>query len=257
MNSVAPVWDGNETWLVLGGGGLFAAFPARLCDNPAGALCAAHRHAAGAGLARRGLRIPLERPSAASSCGTGRSPAARRSARCCQGITLGALVQGITVDGRAYAGGWFDWLTPFSLVTGVALVVGYALLGATWLVMKTTDDLQRQAPASRFCDRRRYRGADRSSSACGRRSSIRCSCRPWFAFPANFTRFPVPLAVAVAAACCCFKARQRSEFPARSWRRRPVSCFLRRAWNHLYPEIMPPAITIWQAGARTRASPFS
>lgn len=61
-----------------------------------------------------------------------------------QGIALGALVQGIEVTGRAYSGGWFDWLTPFSILTGVALVVGYALLGATWIVYKTENDLQLQ-----------------------------------------------------------------------------------------------------------------
>ena len=60
----------------------------------------------------------------------------------CQGIALGALVQGIEVEGRGYAGGWWDWLTPFSLLTGVAVVTGYALLGATWLVLKTEGALQ-------------------------------------------------------------------------------------------------------------------
>ena len=60
-------------------------------------------------------------------------------------MTLGALVQGIRVEGRAYAGGWWDWLTPFSVFTGFALVVGYALLGATWLVMKTSGELHEQA----------------------------------------------------------------------------------------------------------------
>ena len=59
-----------------------------------------------------------------------------------QGIALGALVQGIQIAGPAYAGGWWDWLTPFSLLTGIALVVGYALLGATWLIMKTSGELQ-------------------------------------------------------------------------------------------------------------------
>ena len=62
-----------------------------------------------------------------------------------QGIALGALVQGIPVSGRAYAGGWWDWLTWFSLLTGVALVVGYALLGATWLIMKTSGEVQERA----------------------------------------------------------------------------------------------------------------
>ena len=62
-----------------------------------------------------------------------------------QGVALGALVQGIPVEGRAYAGGWWDWLTPFSLLTGVALVVGYALLGATWLIYKCEGEVQREA----------------------------------------------------------------------------------------------------------------
>src|SRR5260221_4762536 len=63
----------------------------------------------------------------------------------CQGIALGAFVQGIKASGRAYGGGWYDWLTPFNLMTGVALVTGYALLDAAWLVMKTQGDLKRQA----------------------------------------------------------------------------------------------------------------
>lgn len=62
-----------------------------------------------------------------------------------QGIALGALVQGIKVSGRNYAGGWWDWLTPFSVLTGLALVVGYALLGATWLNLKTHGDLEAKA----------------------------------------------------------------------------------------------------------------
>ena len=55
-----------------------------------------------------------------------------------QGIALGAILQGVHVEGRHYAGGWWDWLTPFSILTGCAVVAGYGLLGATWLVMKTT-----------------------------------------------------------------------------------------------------------------------
>ena len=62
-----------------------------------------------------------------------------------QGIALGALVQGITIANRQYAGGWWDWLTPFSVLTGMAVVVGYALLGATWLNLKTTGELQARA----------------------------------------------------------------------------------------------------------------
>ena len=57
-------------------------------------------------------------------------------------MTLGALLQGIHVEGRAYAGGWWDWLTPFSLLTGASVVAAYAMLGATWLVMKTEGSLR-------------------------------------------------------------------------------------------------------------------
>ena len=135
MNSVAPVWDGNETWLVLGGGGLMAAFPLAYAVRDAGALCADHRDAARADLPRRRVRVPLARPGAGQflwDCAFAGGLArlrrwrrASRSARC---------VQGIPVADRAYAGGWWDWLTPFSILTGVALVIGYALLGATWLI---------------------------------------------------------------------------------------------------------------------------
>ena len=61
-----------------------------------------------------------------------------------QGIALGALVQGVKITGRAYSGGWWDWLSTFSILTGVAVVVGYALLGATWIILKTEGDLQRR-----------------------------------------------------------------------------------------------------------------
>ena len=141
MTSVAPVWDGNETWLVLGGGGLFAAFPkayAALMPSiymPVGFMLIA--------LIFRGVAFEFR----FSSTGVMRrlwdqafhwgSVVAAFS----QGLILGAMVQGIPlVDGR-HAGGMFDWLTPFSFFTGCALVWGYALLGSTWLIIKTENEL--------------------------------------------------------------------------------------------------------------------
>src|ERR1017187_4502838 len=62
-----------------------------------------------------------------------------------QGIALGAMLQGVHVEGRHYAGGWWDWVTPVSILSGVALVIGYALLGATWLVLKTEGGLRDKA----------------------------------------------------------------------------------------------------------------
>jgi cytochrome d ubiquinol oxidase subunit II len=144
MNTIAPVWDGNETWLVLGGGGLMAAFPlAYAVILPA---LYAPLIAMLLGLVFRGVAFEFR----------WRDPDHRRFwdfsffagslvATMAQGITLGALLQGIEVQGRAYGGGWWDWLTPFSLLCGAGLVVGYAMLGACWLVLKGTGTLHNKA----------------------------------------------------------------------------------------------------------------
>ena len=144
MNSVAPVWDGNETWLVLGGGGLLAVFPLAYATilpalyMPLIAMLL--------GLIFRGVAFEYrwrtkrwERVWDVAFAG------GSIVAGFCQGIALGALVQGIPVVDRAYAGGWWDWLTPFSIATGLALLIGYTLLGSTWLVMKTEGELARRA----------------------------------------------------------------------------------------------------------------
>ena len=143
MNSVAPVWDGNETWLILGGGGLFAAFPlAYALILPALYMPAMVMLLA---LIFRGVAFEFRWRSTGREwfwdyAFIGGSAAASFS----QGVILGALLQGITVDeaARTYAGGWWDWLTPFSVTVGVGVMAGYMLLGATWLVMKTEGPLQ-------------------------------------------------------------------------------------------------------------------
>jgi cytochrome d ubiquinol oxidase subunit II len=144
MNAIAPVWDGNETWLVMGGGGLLAAFPlAYAIILPA---LYAPMIAMLLGLVFRGVAFEFR----------WRDPGhrARWDAAFClgsvvatfaQGVTLGALLQGIKVSGRAYAGGYWDWVTPFSMLTGASLVVGYALLGACWLIWKTSGAVHEDA----------------------------------------------------------------------------------------------------------------
>ena len=145
MNSIAPFWDGNETWLVLGGGGLFAAFPlAYAILMPAFYIPIILMLL---GLIFRGVAFEFRFKA------TGQS---RRIwdysfhigslvATFMQGMVLGTFVHGIAVEGRNFAGGPFDWLSAFSVMTGVALVTGYALLGATWTIMKTEGDTQRWA----------------------------------------------------------------------------------------------------------------
>jgi cytochrome d ubiquinol oxidase subunit II len=142
MNSIAPFWDGNETWLVLGGGGLFAAFPlAYAILMPAFYIPIILMLL---GLIFRGVAFEFRFKA------TGKS---RRiwdysfhfgslTATFMQGVVLGTFVHGIAVDGRNFSGGALDWLNPFSIMTGVALVTGYALLGATWTIMKTEDATQ-------------------------------------------------------------------------------------------------------------------
>lgn len=145
MNSIAPFWDGNETWLVFGGVGLFAAFPlAYAVMMPALYIPVITMLL---GLIFRGVAFEFRFKA------TGKS---RRIwddafhfgslvAALMQGMIIGAIVQGIKVEGRSFAGGTFDWLNAYSVMTGIAVVFGYALLGSTWLVMKTEDETQNWA----------------------------------------------------------------------------------------------------------------
>lgn len=144
MNSVAPIWDGNETWLVFGGLGLLAAFPlAFAIIIPAVyfpilimLLALVFR---GVAFEFRFKRPALRRFWDGAFCG-GSAVAAFA-----QGVVLGTFIQGFKINGRVFAGTSFDWVTPFALLTGVALMFGYSLLGAGWLVLKTDGDLQQWA----------------------------------------------------------------------------------------------------------------
>jgi cytochrome d ubiquinol oxidase subunit II len=138
------VWDGNETWLVLGGGGLLAAFP--LAYGIVLSALYAPMIAMLLALVFRGVAFEFRwRDPAHRAAWDFAFTAGSFTAAFAQGITLGALLQGIEVDGRAYGGGWWDWLTPFSLLTGVSVVVGYSLLGACWLNWKTEGETQAHA----------------------------------------------------------------------------------------------------------------
>ncbi|MDH2299334.1 cytochrome d ubiquinol oxidase subunit II [Cobetia sp. 29-18-1] len=142
MNTVAPVWDGNETWLVLGGAGLFAAFPlayAVLLEALSIPLVAML-----IGLIFRGVAFEFRFKASDASrhwwdkAFVGGSVLATFS----QGVALGGYIQGIAFDGVHFSGGSLDWLSPFPLFCGVALLFTYALLGSTWLIMKTEGILQ-------------------------------------------------------------------------------------------------------------------
>ncbi len=144
MNTIAPVWDGNETWLVLGGGGLFAVFP--LAYSILMPALYPLIIAMLLGLIFRGVAFEfVHRTKRMQAFWEFGFWGGSLIAALAQGMALGAMVQGIAVNGRAYAGGNWDWLTPFSALTALALVVGYATLGATWVIMKTEGETMARA----------------------------------------------------------------------------------------------------------------
>ncbi len=141
--TIEPVWDGNETWLILGGGGLFAAFPlAYAVLMPALYIPVLIMLAA---LIFRGVAFEFRHKAVRAMTQkfwNGAFAYGSLFAALSQGLILGGFIQGVTVEGRNFAGGPFDWLTPFSLLVAVSLVMGYVLLGACWLYLKTEQDLQ-------------------------------------------------------------------------------------------------------------------
>src|SRR4051812_4833823 len=144
ISSIAPFWDGNETWLVLGGGGLLVAFPqAYAVIMPALYLPVIVMLL---GLIFRGVAFEFRTVANTSKkYWTFAFTAGSTLAAFCQGLILGGLVQGIKVENGIFAGGAFDFATPFALLCGLGVVTGYALLGACWLVMKTEGSVAARA----------------------------------------------------------------------------------------------------------------
>lgn len=141
MSSVIPIWDSNETWLVLGGGGLFATFPyAYAVILPAVYIPVSLMLIA---LIFRGVAFEFRAKAVTSRVWWDRAfHFGSIVAALCQGFVLGAFVQGIEVSGREFVGGPFAWFTPFSVLTAVSVVAGYALLGCSWLIFKTDGALR-------------------------------------------------------------------------------------------------------------------
>jgi cytochrome d ubiquinol oxidase subunit II len=262
VNTVAPVWDGNETWLVLGGGGLFAVFPlAYATILPALYMPLILMLLA---LVFRGvafeMRFRHDAPGGQRAWDRGFWLGSTVAAFC-QGIALGAFVQGIHVEGRAYAGGWWDWLTPFSLLTGVALVVGYALLGATWLIWKTEGSVQ--AAAQRLA----WPLMIATVVLIGVVSFVMPFLQPafaarWLSFPNIILASPVPLLVALLA-FLLFRALGDTGRGDMWHDARPfvlsLGLFLLSYLGlgiSMWPFIVPPSIDIWEAAAPPASQGF-
>jgi len=245
MNSVAPVWDGNETWLVLGGGGLFAVFPlAYAVLMPA---LYAPIIAMLLGLVLRGVAFEFRwKTERGKFLWDWAFAGGSLIAALCQGLMLGAIVQGIRIDGRAYAGGWLDWLTPFSIMTAAAVAAGYALLGACWLILKTDDYVQRRAYGFAWPLTIALLAAIGIVSLWTPYLDHRYLTR-WFTWPAILYVAPVPILTLVAATRLMLAIRDRREVePFLATLALFVLCYIGLGIS-LYPNIVPPSLSIWDA----------
>lgn len=250
MNSIAPVWDGNETWLVLGGGGLLAAFPlAYAIILPA---LYAPLIAMLLGLVLRGVAFEFRWRDPAHRAWWDRAfTGGSAIATFAQGVALGALLQGITIEGRAYAGGWWEWLSPFSVLTGVGLMVGYALLGACWLNWKTQDTLQRQAVtyAGRLGIALLVVIGAVSLATLGLEPSYQSR---WLAWPGILATAQVPLATIVVTALFYRSLSRRKDAQPFFWVLALFGLCLLGLGISIWPNVIPARVSIWEA-----AAPFS
>ncbi len=247
MNSVAPFWDGNETWLVLGGGGLWVAFPqAYAVIMPALYLPVIVMLLA---LIFRGVSFEFRfvaKPNhrwwdLAFWLGS-------VIAAFAQGIALGGLIEGITVADGQFAGGPFDWATPFSLLCGVGLVAGYALLGATWLIAKTDGAVQTRARAQAVPLLIAVLVFIAAVSLWTPLLSSRIAER-WFSVPNILFLWPVPL-ITAALGWIVWRAveRGRELVPFAG----AVGLFLLSYLGlaiSTFPYLVPPTLTVWDTAA--------
>jgi cytochrome d ubiquinol oxidase subunit II len=256
VNAIAPMWDGNETWLVLGGGGLFAVFPlAYSIIMPAMYPTIIAMLLA---LIFRGVAFEFRFRAETvrgrwwwdNAFWLGSTLAAFA-----QGLTLGGLLQGIKVSGRVYSGGWWDWLDGFTILCGVAVVAGYALLGATWLVWRTEGEIQRRA--------RRYAEALGAVvlGFIGVVSLWTPFLNPvfyhrWFGWPGILMTAPVPVLVLLLTIGFwrgILKEHHATPFLCViGWF---VLCFAGLGIS-IWPMLVPPSITIWQAAAPPSSQMF-
>ena len=255
MNTVAPVWDGNETWMVLGGAGLYAAFPL-VYSTVLSALYLPITFMVVA-LIFRGVAFEF------------RFKATRTKylwdqafiwgsilSSFFQGVILGAYIQGIETTNGIYSGGGWDWLTPFSIFSGIGVVAMYATLGCGWLIMKTDAKLQKQmykfmpkllialllifAGVSLYTPMTHPEIADR-----------------WFSLP-NFLYFsPVPVLVLIFVGLILKSCNQKHDSKPFIYTLALVFLAFTGFVISLWPNIIPPSVTIWQAAAPESSLKFT
>jgi len=256
MNTVAPVWDGNETWLVLGGAGLLAAFPLAY----AVVLSALYLPLIFMllGLIFRGVAFEFrfkaldhERHIWDKAFIGGSIVAAFF-----QGVALGAYINGIPVVDRAYAGGAMDWLTPFSLFTGLGVVVAYSLLGSTWLIMKTEGELKKRmiqitVPLAWLVV------AMIVAVSIWTPLAFPGIAERWFKMPNMLYLSPIPLLVAVSIFLLMQELRKGSDVAPFLTALALIFLGYIGLSISIWPNIIPPDISIWAAAAPRESQLFT
>jgi len=256
MNTVAPVWDGNETWLVLGGEGLLLAFPVAYSIILSGLYLPLIFMLIG--LIFRGVAFEFrfkandrERPIWDLAFIGGSVTAAFF-----QGVSLGAFLSGIPVSGRSYAGGPLDWLAPFPLAAGAGVMVAYTLLGSTWLIMRTEGELQQRMIRLAKPVGLLLLAAIVGVSIWTPLSQHQMAER-WFSFPNLLFLAPVPLLV-VGAIVLLLWSLKRDPF------RLPFIAALALVLLgytgmaiSIWPHVVPPAISIWEAASPPASQGFA
>ena len=254
INSIAPFWDGNETWLVLGGGGLWVAFPkAYAVVMPALYLPVILMLL---GLIFRGVAFEFRTVAETSKkYWTFAFAGGSTLAAFCQGLILGGLIQGIKVENGEFAGGGFDFLTPFAVLCGFGVVAGYALLGACWLVMKTDGVVAKRARDHAKWLLLAVLAFMAVVSLWTPLEFPRIRER-WFSLPNFYFLWPVPLVTALTAFFAwrwLENGREILPFFA------AIMLFILGYTGlaiSVFPHLVPPSITIWDAAAAPASQIF-
>ncbi|WP_045047773.1 cytochrome d ubiquinol oxidase subunit II [Rouxiella chamberiensis] len=255
VNTVAPVWDGNETWLVLGGAGLYGAFP--LAYSVIADALTIPLTAMLIGLIFRGVAfefrfkaVEVHRPFWDKSFVAG-SILATFS----QGIAVGTVLNGFEVTGREYTGSALSWLAPFPLFCGLGLVIAYALLGCTWLIMKTENELHAKMSALATPLVLSLLVVVGIISIWTPLSHADIADR-WFTRPNIFLFMPVPILVLLCSWGIMRGVKRQAHYTPFLLTLGLVFLGFSGLGISIWPNIIPPSISIWQAASPPQSQAF-
>ncbi len=250
MASLESVWDANETWLVVFAGALFGAFPRAYATILHGLYIPVMVMLFA--LIFRGVAFEYRQQNRYWRLAFG---GGSLLAALAQGFALGALLSGIPLQDGVMTGGIWHWLTPFSALTAAGVVFGYALLGASYLVMKTVGALKTQS--ARFT-----RTAAWLTVFAGAGVSLWTPLRfeyvfqRWFSWPDALYLAPLPILAALCFVLLLRALRRQDEYTPLPL---SIGIFITSFGGlavTFYPYLIPTDLTIWQATASPQTLAF-